>query len=75
MPDPTEVFKNALSLDVQDRAALAQTLLASLDDVTEEEAERLWAVEASRRLERHRAGLTRAVPAEEVRKKAEKLFR
>jgi len=31
MPDAAEVFNNALSLDVQDRAALAQRLLASLE--------------------------------------------
>jgi hypothetical protein len=33
MSDPTEVFKTALSLDVQERAALAERLLASLNTV------------------------------------------
>ncbi len=75
MADAAEVFKNALSLDVQDRAALAQSLLASLEELSEEEAQRLWAEEAQRRLDEYRAGRARAVPAEEVAKKAESLFR
>ncbi len=74
MPDLTEVFKNALSLDVQDRAALAQTLLASLEDLPEEEAERLWAEEAQRRWKEYLAGRAKTVPADEVAKKASKLF-
>ena len=75
MSDPKEVFKQALNLDVHDRAALAQRLLASLEELSEEEAERLWAEEAQRRLEEYRAGRAKEVPAEEVMKKAERLFR
>ena len=75
MPDPAEVFRSALNLDIGDRAALAQQLLASLDELSEEEAERLWASEARRRLEAHRAGRATAVPAEQVAGKAERLFR
>ena len=75
MPERAEVFKSALSLDVQDRAALAQRLLASLEELSEEEAERLWAEEAQRRLGEYRGGRAKAVPAEEVAKKAESLFR
>jgi putative addiction module component (TIGR02574 family) len=75
MPDPAEVFKDALNLAVGDRAALAQELLTSLEELSEEEAERLWAQEAQRRLEEYRAGRAKAVAAEEVAKKAEKLFR
>ena len=75
MSVPAEVFKNALQLDAGDRAALAQELLASLDELTEEEVERLWAEEAQRRVEEFRAGRAQAVPAEEVAEKAEKLFR
>jgi putative addiction module component (TIGR02574 family) len=75
MPDPAQVFKNALSLNVQDRAALAQRLLASLEELGEEEAERLWAEEAQRRLQEYRAGRATALPADEVAKKAGSLFR
>lgn len=75
MSNPADVFKNALSLDVQDRAALAQTLLASLEALGEAEAERLWADEAQRRLQQYRAGSAKAVRSQDVAKKAESLFR
>ena len=74
MPDLAKVLKNALSLDVHDRAALAERLLASLEELSEEEAERLWADEAQRRLAEYRAGRAKAVPSEEVRKKVERLL-
>jgi hypothetical protein len=41
MPELTDLLKSALTLDVDDRGALADKLLASVDDLTEEEAERL----------------------------------
>lgn len=75
MSNLAETLKNALSFDVHDRAILAERLLASLEELTEEEADRLWAEEAQRRLEEYRAGRAKAVPAEEVHTKAEKLFR
>ena len=75
MADRTDVFASALSLNVDDRAALAQKLLASLDELSEEESERLWAEEAQRRLEEYRAGRANAVSAEAVTKRAERLFR
>jgi len=75
MPDLAEVLRTALSLDAHDRTALAERLLASLEELSEEAAERLWAEEAQRRLEEYRAGRAKADPAEEVHQRAEKLFR
>jgi hypothetical protein len=75
MPDLGEVLKSALSLKLDDRAALAERLLASLDELDEEEAERLWAEEAQRRLEQYRAGRARAADAQDAANKAEALFR
>ena len=75
MPDLSEVLKSALSLKVDDRAALAERLLASLDDLGEEEAERVWAQEAQRRLEEYRAGRAASIQAQDVATKAERLFR
>jgi len=75
MPDLTEVLRTVLSLDARDRAALAERLLASLEELSDEEADRLWAEEAQRRLEEYRAGHAKAAPAEEVHQRAEKLFR
>ena len=44
-------------------------------DLDEEEAERLWAAEAQRRLKEYRAGGAVRVDAQDVVKKVEKLFR
>ena len=54
MSNLTDVLKNAMNLDVHDRATLAERLLASLEELSEEEAERLWA-EASLRFLRPKA--------------------
>ncbi len=70
MSDLDEALKHALSLDVRDRAALAERLLASLEELPEEEADRLRAEEAQRRLDTYREGRARAVRAEEVHEKA-----
>jgi putative addiction module component (TIGR02574 family) len=75
MPDLAEVLRSALSLSVDDRAAVAERLLASLDELDEEEAERLWAQEAQRRLQEYRAGRAGAAEVQDIEKKAERLFR
>jgi hypothetical protein len=49
------IEKEALALPIDKRARLAQRLLESLDDVSEAEAERLWAQEAMRRARSMRA--------------------
>ena len=69
-----EILRSALILDVRDRAVLAERLLASLDDLSEEEAEGLWAEEAARRLVEYRAGRARSVEAHEVASRAAKLI-
>lgn len=75
MADLSETLKTVLSLDIDDRALVAERLLASLEDLSEAEADRVWAQEAQRRRESLRTGLASAVPANEVAKRAEKLFR
>jgi putative addiction module component (TIGR02574 family) len=81
MPNLEDVLKDALVLDVRERAALAEKLLASLEEqrddeqLDEAEAERLWVREAQRRLEAYRAGRTIPVPAQQVHAKAEELLR
>ena len=75
MPDLAEVLKTALGLGVKDRAQLAEQLLASLEELSPEEADHLWAEEAERRLEALRAGKARTIPAEEVHEKSERLLR
>jgi hypothetical protein len=46
----------ALKLDLPSRAALARRLLLSLEDLSEEENERLWTAEALRRKEELQSG-------------------
>ncbi len=70
-----DAVKSALSLDLDDRAALAERLLASLDELSDEEADRLWAEAAQRRLQEYRAGRARTFGAQEVAEKAERLLR
>ena len=74
MANLTDVLRSALVLDIQDRAALAERLLASLDELNEEEAERLWAEEAARRLGEHRAGRARLIDSHSLAQKAAKLI-
>ena len=75
MPDLDGILKDALNLGVRDRAKLAEKLLASLDTLSEKEADRLWADEAERRLKEYRAGRMKAIPADEVAQKAQRLMR
>jgi len=75
MSNLAEILKSAMNLDVHDRATLAERLLASLEELTDEETERLWAEESQRRLEQYRAGRAKAVPVEDVHKKVENLLR
>jgi len=61
-----EVEAAALSLDLSGRAALAEKLLRSLEDPSQEEIEQLWAEEALRRDEELDAGKAKARDGEEV---------
>ncbi len=63
----TEIKK----LDVKERATLAKWLPDSLDDLSEEEIEALWAEEAEHRLDELEQGLVNEIPAEEVLRRAE----
>jgi glycerol-3-phosphate O-acyltransferase len=47
--DKSQIEKAALGLDARSRASLAEKLLRSLDDLSEEESDALWAEEAARR--------------------------
>ena len=75
MSNLAEVIKGAMSLGTRDQAALEEKLLASLEELSEEEAEGLWAEEAQRRLDEYRAGRAKAISADAVHAKADKLFR
>ena len=61
-----EVEAAALSLDLSGQAALAEKLLRSLEDLSQEEIEQLWADEALRRDQELDAGKAKARDGEEV---------
>jgi putative addiction module component (TIGR02574 family) len=58
----------ALRLPLDERAALADSLLRSLDELPEPEPERkkLWLDVADRRLQEMREGKVREIPADDV---------
>lgn len=61
-----ELEAAVLSLDLKGRARLAERLLKSLESLTEEENDRLWAEEAERRDRSLDNGTAKGRPAEEV---------
>lgn len=64
--DLKDITAELLELPLTARAELASELLNSLDDLSEEETEQLWAQEAERRYADYKAGNIEAIPAEEV---------
>ncbi|MRD48053.1 addiction module protein [Caenimonas koreensis] len=69
------IRREALSLPVEQRAALAEQLLSSLDALSEGEVEQLWLREAARRAEELDRGLTKRVAADVVRREAQALLK
>jgi putative addiction module component (TIGR02574 family) len=68
MRSADEVLKDALALPVANRAAIAGSLIESLDDGTvDEDAEAQWSVEIARRIAEADAGKVQPVPWSEVR--------
>lgn len=61
-----DIAAEALELPLDARAELASQLLESLDDLSEEESDQLWAQEAERRYAEYKSGNLDAIPAEEV---------
>jgi hypothetical protein len=69
------ITREALSLPVQQRAELAAQLLSSLDALSESEIEPLWFQVAAHRAAEIDQGLSKRIPAEEVRRQANALLK
>ena len=69
------ITHEALSLPAQQRAELAAQLLTSLDVLSEAEIEPLWFQVAAQRAIEMDQGLSRRVPADEVRRQANALLK
>jgi putative addiction module component (TIGR02574 family) len=67
--DAAEILKEALALPTEARAALAGSLLDSLDTEVDEDAEAAWAAEIDRRVAELDAGAVRSIPWQEVRQR------
>jgi putative addiction module component (TIGR02574 family) len=64
--DLEDIASEVLQMSVESRAALAKRLLDSLDELTPQENERLWAQEAARRYQQLKAGTATSVASEDV---------
>lgn len=67
MQEAQELLKKALALSEKERADLASTLIESLDDTVDENAEAAWQEEILRRLEEVRSGKAKTTPRNDVR--------
>ncbi len=67
--DAEEILKEALDLPPEGRAAIAGTLLDSLEGEVDEGAEEAWLKEASRRLEELDSGKVKGIPWVDVRRR------
>lgn len=69
MIDPRDILLEAMKLPPEARAALAGSLLESLDTEVDADAEAAWGVEIERRIRAIDEGTTKLVPWEEVRRR------
>ena len=65
--EAAELLKKALTLPDEERAALAGSLIESLDHAADESAEAAWNQEIARRIENLDSGKAKVVPWEDIR--------
>jgi putative addiction module component (TIGR02574 family) len=68
-PDPGKLLEEALKLTPEARAALAASLLESLDDAVDEDAEEVWAAEIAKRINELDSGAVTPIPWSEARRR------
>ena len=67
--DPNDLLKEALKLPPEARAALAGSLLDSLDQEVDEDAEEAWKQEIDRRLRELDSGSVKPIPWSDARRR------
>lgn len=67
--DAVKLLEAALQLSPEDRAALAGSLLDSLDSAVDADADAAWEIEVARRIQDLDQGKTRTIPWAEIRRK------
>ena len=70
-----ELLKKALTLPAEDRAAMAGSLLESLEEPVDPSAEEAWNEEIARRIADLDSGKAKTVPWEEIRRRTLAKFR
>lgn len=71
----SDILKKALALPPEARAALAGSLLESLDDTVDASVEEAWSQEIARRIEELDSGKVKPVPWAEARRQITALLR
>jgi putative addiction module component (TIGR02574 family) len=66
--DVTRLLDEALKLPAEARAALAGSLIESLDETIDEDVETAWAEEIRRRLQELDAGRAKTIPWSQARR-------
>src|SRR5688572_565922 len=66
--DAGELLSEALQLPAEGRAALADSLIDSLDSEVDEDAEEAWRIEIDRRIQELDRGIVRAVASDDARR-------
>ena len=67
--DARKLLENALKLPPEARAAVAGSLIQSLDEKVDPAAEAAWAIEIEKRLEEIDSGAVKLIPWAEARKR------
>jgi len=65
-PELDELLKRAMALPAEDRAAMASSLIESLDEAVDEDVEAAWNEEIKRRVDDIRSGRVKTIPGEQV---------
>jgi putative addiction module component (TIGR02574 family) len=73
-PELDELLQKAMALPPEARAALASSLIESLDQNVDEDAEAAWQQEIARRMDEVQAGTAKTVPWSEVKRKGQALL-
>lgn len=68
------IEQEVLHLPVEERARLAKKLLSSLDDLSEQEIEKLWLLEAQRRAAEIDNGTVQLISAEEMEQRVQAIL-
>ena len=66
--DASKILEEALKLPLEARAALAGSLIESLDEAVDENAEAAWADEIARRVEDLNSGKAKTIPWSKARR-------